>query len=40
MILRLYIGKGRKFFVVDALSRKNEKDEVLLCALSILQEDW
>jgi hypothetical protein len=32
--------KGKENVVVDALSRKDEKDEALLCTLSILQEDW
>ena len=32
--------KGKENVVADALSRKDEKDEALLCALSILQEDW
>jgi hypothetical protein len=32
--------KGKENVVADALSRKDEKDEDLLCALSILQEDW
>lgn len=26
--------------MADALSRKDEKNEALLCALSILQENW
>ena len=26
--------------MADALSRKDEKDEALLCVLSILQENW
>ena len=26
--------------MADALSGKDEKDEALLCALSILQENW
>ena len=32
--------KGKENIVADALSRKDEKDEALLCALSILQENW
>ena len=32
--------KGKENIVVDALSRKDEKDEALLCALSILQANW
>ena len=32
--------KGKENIVVDALSRKDDKDESLLCALSILQENW
>ena len=32
--------KGKENIVTDALSRKDEKDEALLCALSILQENW
>ena len=31
---------GKENIVADALSRKDEKDEALLCALSILQENW
>ena len=27
-------------FVADALSRKNEEVEALLCAISIIQPDW
>ena len=32
--------KGKENIVADAFSRKDEKDEALLCALSILQENW
>ncbi|KAH9322658.1 hypothetical protein KI387_017297, partial [Taxus chinensis] len=32
--------KGKDNVVVDALSRKDESVEALLCAISILQEDW
>ena len=32
--------KGKENIVADALSRKDEKDEALLCSLSILQENW
>jgi len=32
--------KGKENIVADALSQKDEKDEALLCALSILQENW
>ena len=32
--------KGKENIVVDALSRNDEKDEALLCALSISQENW
>ena len=35
------IYKKRKLNVVaDALSRKNEEVEALLCAISIIQPDW
>ena len=32
--------KGKENIVANALSRKDKKDEALLCALSILQENW
>lgn len=32
--------KGRDSIVVDALSRKDEIDEALLCVISILQTNW
>ena len=32
--------KGKQNMVADALSRKNEDVEALLCALSIIQPDW
>jgi len=32
--------KGEENVVVDALSRKDEKDEALLCTISIVQVDW
>ena len=32
--------KGKRNMVADALSRKNEDVEALLCALSIIQPDW
>ena len=32
--------KGKLNVVVDALSRKNEEVETLLCAISIIQPDW
>ena len=32
--------KGKNFFVVDALSRKDEDVEALLCAISVIQPDW
>jgi len=32
--------KGKKIFVVDALSRKDEDVEALFCAISIIQLDW
>jgi len=32
--------KGKQNVVADALSRKNEDVEVLLCAISIIQPDW
>ena len=32
--------KGKKNFVADALSRKDENVEALFCAISIIQLDW
>jgi len=32
--------KGKKNFVVDVLSRKDEDLEALFCAISIIQPDW
>ena len=32
--------KGKLHFVADAISRKNEEVEALLCAISIIQPDW
>ena len=32
--------KGKLNVVADALSRKNEEVEALLCAISIIQLDW
>ena len=32
--------KGKLNVVSDALSRKDEKVEVLLCVISIIQPDW
>ena len=32
--------KGKKNVVADALSRKDEDVEALLCAISIIQPDW
>ena len=32
--------KGKKIFVADALSRKNEDVKALFCAISIIQPDW
>ena len=32
--------KGKQNVVADALSRKNEDVEALLCAISIIQPDW
>ena len=32
--------KVKENIVADALSRKDEKDEASLCALSILQANW
>ena len=32
--------KGKLNVVADALSRKNEEVEALLCAISIIQPDW
>ena len=32
--------KGKKIFIADALSRKDEDVEALLSAISIIQSDW
>ena len=32
--------KGKLNVVADALSRKDEEVEALLCAISIIQPDW
>ena len=32
--------KGKLNFVADAISRKDEEVEALLCAISIIQPDW
>ena len=32
--------KGKQNVVADALSRKDEDVEALLCAISIIQPDW
>ena len=32
--------KEKENIVANALSRKDENDEALLCCLSILQENW
>ena len=32
--------KGKKIFVADALSRKDEDMEALFCAISIIQPNW
>jgi hypothetical protein len=32
--------KGKKFFVENALSRKDEYVEAFLCSISIIQPDW
>ena len=32
--------KGKLNVVADALSKKNEEVEALLCAISIIQPDW
>ena len=34
------LQKGKLNVVVDALSRKDEEVEALLCAISIIQPDW
>jgi hypothetical protein len=40
MTLKLSIKIGKQNIVVDALSRKYEDVEALLCSLSITQLDW
>ena len=32
--------KGKLNFIADALSRNNEEVEALLCAISIIQQNW
>ena len=32
--------KGKLNVIADALSRKNEEVEALICAISIIQPDW
>ena len=32
--------RGRKNIIIDALSRKDEVDEALLYAISIIQPNW
>ena len=32
--------KGKQNTIADALSRKNEEVEALLCAISIIQPNW
>ena len=34
------LKKGKKNIVADALSRKDEDVEALLCDISIIQPDW
>ena len=33
-------NEGKLYVVADALSRKNEEVEALLCTISIIQLDW
>jgi hypothetical protein len=40
MILKSSIKKGKKIFLEDALSIKDEDVEAFLCAISISQPDW
>jgi len=37
---RIIYKKGKQNVVVDALSRKDEDVEALLCAISIIQSYW
>ena len=37
---KIIYKKGKLNVVADALSRKNEEVEALLCAISIIQPDW
>ena len=38
--LEIIYKKGKLNVVADALLRKNEEVEALLCAISIIQLDW
>ena len=40
MTLKSSIKKGKHNVVADALSRKDEDVEALLCVISIIQPDW
>jgi len=40
MILKSSTKKGKQNVVEDALSRKDEDVEALLCAISIIQPHW
>jgi len=37
---KIIYKEGKKNGVADALSRKDEDVEALLCAISIIQPDW
>ena len=40
LVYEIIYKKGKQNVVVDALSRKDEDVQALLCAISILQPEW